>query len=56
MKCLYDLLERDEFKDIISRCRKSTTVQGVGLSLDQRWLHAWQIGERANPDNPQKGF
>lgn len=41
---------------IIGACRESSAVQGILVEIHPQWLAAWRIGERYDPNDPDKGF
>jgi len=56
MKCLVPLLEREDVRSIIARCRESKAVQGVNIRLNRWWLAAWRVAEAYDPFEPQKAY
>jgi hypothetical protein len=56
MKCLSGFLHDEQVRNIIEACRASSAVQGILVGIEPRWLRAWRIGERYDPNNPTNGF
>jgi hypothetical protein len=56
MRCLREFLQSSYVQQIISACRESRSVQGILVEIHPRWMQAWRIGERFNPNNPSEGF
>jgi hypothetical protein len=56
MRCLDEFMQRDLVREIVERCRKSPSVQGINIRLDPRWLLKWRMGERHDPYDPRRGY
>ena len=56
MRCLNQFFENDYVRGIFEACRASAAVQGIMVEIHSQWLAAWRIGERYDPNHPDKGL